>query len=88
MNSNIEKAIFDIEKVDAIMYAIENSCLDLEVMPDSKEKFNRGVGAFYALWDAIRAVAKDIDKLAEDEKVVDVIYAVNDVRKKRTLTTE
>lgn len=89
MNANIEKAIFDLDKVDALMYAIENSCLDLEVMPGSMEKFNRGTGAFYALWDAIHKVAEDLDRLAGDETVIDAVYAVNDVkRRKCSLTTE
>lgn len=83
MNANIKKAVFDIEKVDGIMYAIENSCLDLEVMPESKERYNQGVAVFYALWDAIRNVSDDIERIADDEKVVDAIYAVNDVRSRK-----
>lgn len=83
MNANIERAIADIDKVDALMYAIENACLDLEVMPESKKRYDRGVGAFYALWDAVHKVADDLDKLSQDELVVDAIYAVNDVKRTR-----
>lgn len=36
--------------------------------------------AFYALWDAVRKVVDDLEKLDGDESVVDAIYAVNDVR--------
>lgn len=85
MNANIEKAIFDIEKVNGLMYAIENSCLDLQVEPESQKQFNHGVGAFYALWDAINKVSEDIEKLSGDEMVVDAIYAVNDVNRQKQL---
>lgn len=89
MNVNLEKAILDLDKVDALMYAIENSFLDLEVLPESKVKFDRGTSAFYALWDAIHKVSDDLDKLAGDETVIDAVYAVNDVRRKKcSLTSE
>ena len=83
MNKNIERAALDISKVDSLMYIIENSCLDLEVMPDSRKRYEYGVGAFYALWDAIRKVSDDIEKLSGDEMVVDAIYAVNDVNRQK-----
>lgn len=45
--------------------------------------------AFYAIWDAIRKVSDDLDRLAGDCRVVDAIYAVNDVRRRvGTLKTE
>lgn len=83
MNRNLEKAVFDIEKVDALMYAIESSFLDIEVMPEEREKADKAAFAFYTLWDSIRTVAGDIDRLAGDESVVDAIYAVNDVSRKK-----
>lgn len=82
MNRNLEKAVFDIEKVEALMYAIESSFLGIEVMPEEREKADKAIYAFYALWDSIKIVAKDIDRLAGDEKVVDAIYAANDVSRK------
>ena len=87
MNKNIENAILDLDKVDGIMYAIENSYLDIEVSPESMNHFNHGVSTFYALWDAIHKVAEDLERLSSDEMVVDAIYAVNDIqRQKRILT--
>ena len=44
---------------------------------------------FYAIWDEIRMVSDDLERLAGDARVVDAIYAANDVRKRnRTLKTE
>ena len=85
MNKNIERAVSDINKVEALMFAIENSCLDLEVIPQSKTKYEQGVGVFYALWDAIRKVETDLERLSGDEMVVDAIYAVNDVKRRKDL---
>ena len=82
MNQKLNKAVRDIEKVDALMYAIETSYLNIEFIPEEKEKVDRGVNAFYALWDAIKKVSEDLNALIEDESLIDVIYAVNDVRRK------
>ena len=71
MNEKIEKAIFDLEKVDALMYAIENSCLDLDVFPGSKKAYDKGVVAFYALWDAIDRVADDLETLEHGKNETD-----------------
>lgn len=89
MNKNLSKALFDIEKVNAVMYAIEATYLTVEVVPEELDKADKAVHAFYALWDSIKAVQSDLEILAGDETVVDAIYAVNDVnRRKRSLTTE
>ncbi len=89
MNANLNKAISDLDKVDALMYAIENAFLDIEVVPEDRKKYDRGTGAFYALWDAIKKVSDDLDRLADDETIIDAVYAVNDVKRQvRSLTTE
>lgn len=89
MNRNLNEAIFDTEKADALMYAIESCYLDFDILPEERERADRGIYAFYALWDAIKAVRKDLEMLAGDQRVVDAIYAANEVREKsRTLTTE
>ncbi len=80
MNKNLFNAISDNEKVDALMYAIESTYLDIEIVPEEFEKVNRAINAFYALWDAIHKVAEDLEKLAEDARVVDVIAAAEKVR--------
>ena len=69
MNRNLNEAIFDIAKVEAIMFAFENTYLELDVAPADRARADMATDAFYALWDAIR-------------KVSDAIYAVNDVRRR------
>lgn len=85
MNKNLDNAILDIAKVEALMYAIEAAFLTIDVAPDQLKKADRAVNAFYALWDEIDKVSEDIDLLFGDETVVDAIYAVNDVKRHRTL---
>lgn len=79
MNSNLDAAIFDMEKVDALMYAIDQTFIE--------DAGDRHQYLHYALWDAVKQVKDDLARLAEDARVVDAIYAVNDVRRS-TLTTE
>lgn len=89
MNKNLNDAIFDIAKVDALMFSIEKAYLDFEAMPEERELMDRRVNMFYALWDAVQKVADDLDRLSGDARVVDAIYAANDVRRRTsTLKTE
>ncbi len=89
MNKHLDKAIFNIGKVDALMYSIEQLYLDFEVMPEEQEKLNRGAYAFYALWDEIRTVADELELLSGDCRVVDAIYAANEAQMRRsTLISE
>ena len=82
MNRNLNEAIFDIAKVEAVMFAFENTYLELDVAPADRARADMATDAFYALWDAIRKVSDDLDRLAGDCRVVDAIYAVNDVRRR------
>ena len=77
MNRNVERAMLDVGKVEALMRAIENTYLDFEVDPDEFDRYNDGVTAFYALWDSIKMVRSDIDRLAKDARVIDVVEAIN-----------
>lgn len=89
MNKNLSNARLGIEKVEGIMYAIESTYLTIDVVPEQLDKADKAVNTFYALWDCIRNVKDDLEKLSGDERVVDVIRAVNEERRKnRTLTTE
>ena len=88
MNQNLNKAIFDIEKVDALMHSAEDA-LTIDVMPEERERADRAAYLFYALWDAIHQVKDDLEKLSGDCLVVDAIYAARDVRQReRTLKKE
>ena len=63
MNRNLNEAIFDIAKVEAIMFAFENTYLELDVAPADRARADMATDAFYALWDAIRKVSDDLDRL-------------------------
>ena len=80
MNKNLIKAIRGAEQIDAMMFAFENTYLDVEVSPEHMERANRGVCAFYALWDAVESLRIHLDNLAGDEKVVNVIRAAHEER--------
>lgn len=60
MNRNLNEAIFDIAKVEAIMFAFENTYLELDVAPADRARADMATDAFYALWDAIRKVSDDL----------------------------
>ncbi len=77
MNRNLEKAILDVGKVEALMRAIEGTYLDLPVEPEGEELLNDGVFAFYALWDMIHMVGEDLNRISGDLRVIDVIEAVH-----------
>lgn len=81
MNRHLSKAIQQIEKVEALMYAYEKAYLDLAVEPEERKKADLAISTFYAIWDYIREVAGDLEHLEGDCRVVDAIYAVNEVRR-------
>lgn len=83
MNKNLNDAIFEIEKAESIMYAIEKCYLDLDVVEEERELQNRGCAAFYAAWDCIRRTKEDLDKLSGDCLVVDAILAVSEAHDKK-----
>ena len=66
MNRNLDKAIFDIGKVDALMRSMERLCLDFEVPPEEQERLDTAAYTFYAIWDEIRMVSDDLERLAGD----------------------
>ena len=45
MNRNLDKAIFDIGKVDALMRSMERLCLDFEVPPEEQEHLDTAASA-------------------------------------------
>lgn len=82
MNRNLNEAIFGIGKVDALMSAIESCCLDIEVAPEERGKSELLGYLFYVLWDEIKKLSGDLERLCEDCQIVDVIYAANESRRK------
>ncbi len=88
MNAKLMKAMFDLEKVDALMHSAE-AYLSIDVPPEDREIADRYGYLFYAIWDAIQRVSEDLEQLSGDCLVVDAIYAAEDVRRRRgTLRTE
>lgn len=83
MNRNLNKAIDEAGKADALMFAIEKAYLDFDFMPEEMERANRGVNAFYALWDIVHRIAKSLDDLAGDADVVDAIKAARESKMQR-----
>ena len=84
-----ERGNFRHRKGGGILFAFENTYLELDVAPADRARADMATDAFYALRDAIRKVSDDLDRLAGDCRVVDAIYAVNDVRRRvGTLKTE
>ena len=72
MNKHLELAIMETAKVEALMSAIDD--LYMEDAPDQLQYLHM------TAMEVIRRVAAELEKLSEDKRVVDVIYAVNDVR--------
>ena len=65
------------------------AALDLEVEPEEREKADLAISMFYVLRDIIDDLADKLELLNGDCRVVDAIYAVNDVRRRDgTLKTE
>ena len=80
MNKNLDKAIFELGKADALLHSIESLYLDFDFLPEEKEKAERGTYVFYALWDAVKAASASIDEYCGDCRVVDVLETVAKLR--------
>lgn len=88
MNQNLIEAITSIERARALLFAYEKVFLDLNVEPECRELADMAVSTFYAIWEAIDRAADYLDLLDGDCRVVDAIYAAEDVRRRGTLKTE
>lgn len=80
MNTVLNEALLDIEKAKAVMYAYEKAYLDIEVEPEDREKADYAISMFYVLKDIVEGLSDKLDRLDGDRRVVDAIYAANDVR--------
>ena len=74
MNKHLMAAMFDTAKAESICYAIDEI-----FMEDAEDRLQY---MFQSLWDIVKKISGELDKVSEDCRVVDVIYAVNDVRRK------
>lgn len=76
MNRNLEQAVIDLRKVDALMLAYEITYLDLDPAEEDYELIDKRNYAFLAIQDAIALVADDLDRLASDVRIVEVVQAI------------
>ncbi len=82
MNRNLERAIENLRKVEALMYAYEATYLDVNLREEDHELIDNRMYAFMAIQDAVTTVTKDLDRLAGDTRVIDVIQAIAEKDKK------
>ena len=75
MNVHFDNAVDQIARANAVLFAI-----DEVFMEDTDSKLQRLV---YAVWDAVKTADAELELLAGDKMVVDAIYAVNDVRRRK-----
>lgn len=75
MNANLKNAINDIAKVNGILYSMESAFGGIHFAAESLEEASHCINTFYALIDAAHKVEEDLERLAEDSEVVDVILA-------------
>ena len=87
MNQNLIEAMASIERAKSLLFAYEKVFLDLDVEPEDRERADMAISTFYAIREAVDQAAAFLDLVDGDCRVVDAIYAVNDVRR-RTLKTE
>lgn len=63
MNQKLNNAVCDAAKADALMYAIEAAYIG--VMFDDYDLLCKAESAFYALWDVIKKIQKDLIELED-----------------------
>lgn len=80
MNIHLDEAYDIAAQIDAILYAIDETYLE--------DADSRLQNLHHTLRDLTKRLIEELDFLAADQRVVDAIYAVNDVRRRSTLTTE
>lgn len=73
MNMNLIDAISNAEKIDALMYAIEHSFLDIEVAPSDANKANYAVNVFYSMWDIVKNLSANLEQLEKVERATSTI---------------
>lgn len=78
MNKNLMNAQVELSKADAMMHSIENLYMDFDLLPEERQKAERGACVFYAAWDAVKKAAECIEAYSGDCRVVDVLRTIHD----------
>lgn len=73
MNMELVDAISNAEKIDALMYAIERSFFDIEVVPADAKKANYAVNVFYSMWDIVKNLSANLEQLEKDERAATTV---------------
>lgn len=73
MNKNLNNAMFELGKADALLASIEALYMDFDFLPEEKQKAERGVYAFYCLMDAVKAASTYLEEYSAECRIVDVI---------------
>lgn len=80
MNTHLDKALDTHAQICAILDAIDEIYMENE-----ESKFQN---LFYIVEDLAQKLGEELDMLAQDRKVVNAIYAANDVSRISTLKIE
>lgn len=75
MNKNLNNAMFELGKADALLASIEALYMDFDFLPEEKQKAERGAYTFYCLMDTVKAAAAFLEEYSAECRIVDVIQA-------------
>jgi hypothetical protein len=78
---NIDKALAETGKIDALLYSIEGAMLDAAAETGMTETVERLHNLIYVLMDEFQALTAAIEAAQGDERVCNVILASEHVRK-------
>lgn len=78
MNKNLSNAIFELGKAEALIAAIDTMYMDFEILPEEKEKADRGAYTFYCLMDAVQSAVKYLEEYTAECRIVNVIQAARE----------
>lgn len=78
MNKNLSNAIFELGKAEALIAAIDTMYMDFEILPEEKQKADRGAYTFYCLMDSVQSAAKFLEEYTAECRIVDVLTAVRE----------
>lgn len=78
MNKNLMNAQMELGKAEAMMHSIENLYMDFDLIPEERQKAERGACTFYAAWDAVKKAAEYLEEYCGDCHVVDVLRTIHE----------
>ena len=81
MNKNLNNAMFELGKADALLASIEALYMDFDFLPEEKQKAERGAYAFYCLMDTVKAATTFLEEYTAECRIVDVIYSAREANK-------